>query len=173
MRILIALDRTEYAEIVAEHGFDQAVRRGAEEIHVLTVVSHEAELQATQNWLGDLTEDLADTFHWHGRSLVRHVMRGQPLPVISGVAAELAPDLVVVGRFSSPSMATALLDVIKAPVLVVNIDGHDLEPQCPSCVFERQISGGDRLFCFAHSSDRIPNLVSRLPPSYSAGSRMW
>lgn len=173
MRVLIALDRTEYAEIVAEHGFDQAVRRGADEIHVVTAVSHPGELEPTLNWLGDLTEDLAETFHWHGRALHRHVLRGDPFEVISQTASELAPDLVVVGRFSSPSLATRLLDAIRAPVLVINIEGHDLEPQCPSCVFQRQLSGGERLFCAAHTSDRIPNLVSRLPPSYSTGSRMW
>ena len=173
MRLLIALDRTEYAEIVAEHGFDQAVRRGADEIHVVTAVTHERELEPTLNWLGDLTEDLADTFHWHGRTLHRHVLRGDPVEVIAGTAAELSPDLIVVGRFSSPSIATRLLDIVRAPVLVINIEGHDLEPQCPSCVFERQISGGERLFCFAHSSDRMPDLVSRVPPSYNVGSRMW
>jgi hypothetical protein len=170
MRILIALDRSEYAEIVLEHGLDQAARQPAAELHVVTVVE-EGDAAEVRAALDVLVRDALDAFGMTGRRCVLHVVRGRPAPAIGALASQLAADLVVIGRFDVPSAADTLIEVVDSPILVVGVDGVVLDPQCPACRTVR--SGGERLFCDAHEGDRMPNLLGRLPPADTIGSRIW
>lgn len=172
MRILIALDRSEYAEIVLEHGLDQAARAPGAELHVVTVVESTDAAEARRA-LDALVRDALDAFGMAGRRCLLHVVRGRTAPAIGALATELAADLVVIGRFDVPSAADTLIEIIDRPTLVVGIDGPVLEPQCPACRVVRRDSAGERLFCDAHAGDRMPDLVGRLPPADTIGSRIW
>ncbi len=174
MRILIATDRSEYGPIVIEHGLDQAVRTGADDLHVMTVVPTEHELSAGEAWIDATTRDLLDTFDCEGRSLTRHVRCGIALVEIVRLARDLRPDLLVIGRFGVPSHAEVILEMVDVPTLVVGLEGHDLEPQCPDCGRIRKWTNAERLFCERHAGDYLPDLGLRLPPStYVASAGLW
>ncbi len=175
MRILIAIDRSEYAEIVIEDGLDEAVRSHADEIHFLTAVDSEDlnELSAARTWLDSATCDPIDTFKCTDRKSTLHVRSGRPVAVIARVVAELQPDLLVIGRFGIASIADILLGLIHTPTLVIGLEGRVLEPQCQECGKVRQESDGERLFCDRHSGDYSPNLAMRLPSWTNMGSRLW
>jgi len=173
MRILIATDRSEYGPIVIEHGLDQAARTGADDLHFLTVVPSEYELSGGEAWLHATTSDLIEAFGWEGR-VTRHVRCGLVPVEIVRLSRELRPDLLVIGRFGVPSHAEVILETVEAPTLVVDAEGHDLEPQCPDCGRIRKWTNAERLFCERHAGDRVPNLGNRLPPStYVAGGGLW
>lgn len=173
MKVLIALDRSEYAEIVLEHGLDQAVRGGALELHVVTAIENEGDADAARAWLGAMVRDGLDAFRLHDRSIELHVPRGLPAAAIATLANELGPDLLVIGRFHVPSESDVIIDAVECPTLVVGIEGHLLEPQCPACRVVRRESQGSRWFCDQHAGDRIPDLVMRVPPSTTFASRLW
>ena len=172
MRILVALDRSEYSQIVVEHAADQAVRRGATELHVVTVVAEAEEIEGAGSWARSLVTEALDDFGSHIPFTV-HVRCGIPAVAIAAIAIELSPDLVVVGRFHPRSVSEEVLELVEYPTLVVGIDGHVLEPQCPACGQVRIATKGEQLFCDEHSGDEMPALASRLPPSTHVGSRMW
>lgn len=173
--IVIAVDRSEYSEIVVEHGLDAAVRAGPCDVHVVTVVEEQTEAADVHRWLHTFVGEAVDAFglgvDW---STTAHVRHGDPVEQLRRVVSELGADLLVIGRFD-PHRATSerLLEVIDRPTLVVGIDGTVLEPQCPACMDERRASNGERLFCADHSADDVPDLVSRLPPPGTHGSRLW
>lgn len=172
MRLAIALDHSEYAEIVLEHGLDEAVRRGADEVHLITIaVAGEAE-EAAREAVEGLLPDALDAFRYAGRVSV-HARSGDAAHVIGTVVHELAPDLLVIGRFHTPSVSDELVNRIGVPMLVVGIDGTVLEPQCPACTRVRRETDGEQMFCAEHVSDRGPNLTTRLPSSTYIPSRMW
>ena len=50
-RIVVALDGSEYAEIVVEHALDQAARHDPVDLHLLTVVNNAADVEAAKVWL--------------------------------------------------------------------------------------------------------------------------
>jgi nucleotide-binding universal stress UspA family protein len=172
MRILTALDRSEYAEIVLEHGLDQAAREPTAELHFVSVVPDERETDVAQQWLKGVVHDGLDTFGLAARSVALHVRRGRPAPAIAALARELPADLLVVGRFHVPSEADLLVDIIQCPLLVVGIEGDDLAPQCADCGAVRIASDGELLFCDRHKGDRI-DLMSRVPTSTYIASRLW
>jgi nucleotide-binding universal stress UspA family protein len=169
MRILIAIDRSEYSEIVVEHGLDQAVRLGASELHFVTVVTNAVEMEATRTWLTEVARDALETFHCRA-DVTLHVRCGIPAVAIASVAIEITAGLIVVGRFRD-SVSAELLELTEYPTLVVGIDGPVLEPQCPACGRARMASNG--LFCEAHHDDVLPDLATRVPPSFQGGSRLW
>lgn len=174
MRILIATDRSEYGPIVVEHGLDQAVRTGADDLHVMTVVPTEHELSGGDAWLETTTRDLVDAFGCEDRHISRHVRCGIAPVEIVRLARDLRPDLLVIGRFGVPSHAELILDTAKVPTLVVGPEGHEVEPQCPDCSRIRAWTGAERLFCERHAGGNVPDLVMRLPPStYVAGSGLF
>jgi nucleotide-binding universal stress UspA family protein len=172
MRILVALDRSEYSEIVLEHALDQAVRRGATELHVVTAVADAEEIGAARSWTTALVVEALDSFDCTIPFNV-HVRCGIPAVAIAASAIELNPALVVVGRFHPRSVSDEVLELVDYPTLVVGIDGHLLEPQCPACGEVRIATKGEQLFCERHSSDVLPSLASRLPSSTHVGSRLW
>lgn len=173
MQMLIALHASEYAEIVLEHGLDQAARKGATDLHFVTVVATDEEIPSARAWLDALVRDGLDTFALGDRHVELHVVRGRTAAVIAALAADLAVDLLVIGQFHVPSEADILVSIVERPVLVIGIDGHVLEAQCPACREVRETTAGEQLFCAEHSSDRLPDLTSRVPPHGNLSSRMW
>lgn len=173
MKILTALHRSEYAEIVLEHGLDQAVRHPGAELHFVTVIDDSADPEATRAWLGAMAREGQDTFGLSDRRVVLHVRRGRPAVEIAAVATEVAADLLVLGRFHVPSESDIVIGIVECPTLVVDIEGHALEPQCQACRTARRESDGERLFCAEHTGGRMPDLLTRLPPSQTFGSRIW
>ncbi|CAN5910755.1 hypothetical protein BH11MYX3_BH11MYX3_14770 [soil metagenome] len=175
VRILIAIDRSEYAEIVIEHGLDQAVRTDARELHFLTAVesAKESGLAAAHAWLEAATREPIEAFGCGDRNISLHTVRGRVVSVIAELTAELEPDLLVIGRFGVPSNADIILEVVRAPTLVVGVEGTVLDPQCEECRQVREESEGERLFCERHTGDYAPDLAMRLPSSTSLGSRLW
>jgi nucleotide-binding universal stress UspA family protein len=171
MRILIAVDRSEYAEIVVEHGVDQAVRAGEVELHVTTIVPDEADVGATRAWLEAMMYEALEDFGLEGTPITAHVMAGdEPAPAVCALAQSLGADLLVLGRFGAPSEAGRFVRLAPCPTLVIGIDGVVLDAQCPACEAVRHRSDAETLFCEKHAGDRIPDLVTRLP-STSIGSR--
>jgi nucleotide-binding universal stress UspA family protein len=173
MRILIAIDRSEYAEIVIEHGLDQAVQRGADDLHFFTAVEADDQIDEAGRWLEAAARDGLDAFGCADRQVTLHVRRGAPLPAIVTLTRELAPDLLALGRFHAPSTSDAIEDLVDCPTLVVGIEGAVLEPQCPACRRVRRESEGQQLFCESHAGDYAPDLVTRLPLTTQLRSRLW
>ncbi|MGE0400442.1 MAG: universal stress protein [Kofleriaceae bacterium] len=174
MRILIATDRSEYGPIVIEHGLDQAVRTGADDLHFVTVVPDEHQMSAGAAWLESTAREMCDAFGCENRKATFHVLTDLAPIAIGKLVMQLRPDLLVIGRFGVPSHADVILDTIDVPTLVVGAEGPDLEPQCPDCGRIRRSTGAERLFCERHTGGEVPDLVSRLPPSsYVAGGGLW
>jgi nucleotide-binding universal stress UspA family protein len=174
MRILIATDRSEYGPIVIEHGLDQAVRTGADDLHFVTVVPNEHELAGGAAWLQATARELCDVFDCTSRKATFHVLTDIAPIAIAKLARELRPVLLVIGRFGVPSHADVILETVDVPTLVVGPEGHDLEPQCPDCGRIRKWTNAERLFCDRHAGDKLPDLVMRLPTShYVAGTGLW
>jgi hypothetical protein len=173
MRILTALDQSEYAEIVLEHGLDEAVRRDAGILHFITTVDDDAKLDDAREWLTSVVGEGLETFGIVDRLVTVHAVRGEPVAQIALLASQIRPALLVVGRFGSPSHSDPLIDIVECPILVVGLDGPVLDPQCPACAAVRKASEGDVLFCDAHAGDRMLELSSRLPMHSMTGSRMW
>ena len=164
MKILTALDLGEYAEIVLEHALDRAASEPEAELHFVTVIGTDDDALGTHRWLDRTVREGLDEFALTGRTYSLHVVRGEPLDVIAVLVAELAADLLVIGRFHVPSLSDDFSEVIASPTLIVGIDGVITEAQCPLCRLVRHASEGERLFCVHHAGDRVPDLVTRLPP---------
>jgi len=170
MKILIALDRTEYAEIVAEHGFNEAARTGADEIHTLTVVDSEASIGPALDWQSEATHDLIDAFRVSERTIIHHAVVGHPADAIVRACPQLHPDILVMGRFRHPQIVDYVLDHVTCPVLVVGFQGPELAPQCPKCSEVRHLSQGQQLLC----DDHRDGLGSGMPASVLAeASHFW
>jgi nucleotide-binding universal stress UspA family protein len=172
-RIVIPLDRSEYAELVLEHALDQAVRHDDPDLHFLTVVSDRGDdPKEAQRQLAGVVLDGLETFRgdraW--RSFL-HVRDGEPAAEIANLAAEVAADLVVIGRFGGhrTPLAERLIHRVNCPILVVGLSGHALasERPCPACAALREESDGTRWFCAAHASPGRLRLTELLPSSAS------
>jgi len=182
-RIVIALDDSEYSEIVLEHALDQASRHDAPDLHVLAVVDDRTDMTITKTWLATEVLEGLDAFRagrpdWRTRL---HVRCGDPAEEIANLAAEIDADLVVIGRYGlhhpRHSVADAVVAKAICPALVVGLTGHpvDVEAACAACVAVREDSDGERWFCAAHSApDRL--WLSTLVPSSVAlthGGPLW
>ncbi|HEU0031884.1 MAG TPA: universal stress protein [Kofleriaceae bacterium] len=173
MRILTALDRSEYAEIVLEHAIDQAARHPGAELHFAIVIDDDRQEAEARAWLDATVREGLETFGMATSPATLHVRRGLPAATVAALATELAADLLVIGRFEVPSASDIITQIADCPMLVVGIDGPVLEPQCPDCAEVRRASDGEQLFCERHHSERMPGLVTRLPPSTVIASRLW
>jgi hypothetical protein len=171
MKVLTALDRSEYAEIVLEHGIDQVVRRPTAELHVVTALPDRRDEDLTRTRLETMSREALDAFGQTGRSFRVHVVTGRPAPAICALAQKLGADLLVVGRFHVPSEGDTFTWLAPCPTLVVGPDGIELEPQCRDCEEIRRSTHAEQLFCPRHTSDRLPDLVTRLP--VTEVSRPW
>ncbi len=169
--IVIAVDGSEYSEIVAEHGFDQAARHDTPDLHFVTVVKpKERDIEPTKQWLSRLVVEGLEAFRngrdWHARI---HVRAGEPAEEIANLAEEIGAQLIVVGRYGTHgrhSVPERLLDLTACPTLSVGLTGLEVdpEPQCPDCVAVRADSDGERWFCAAHVAPDRVRLSLLVPP---------
>jgi hypothetical protein len=109
-----------------------------------------------------------------------HVIEGDPATEISQLAADLAADLIVIGRFGvhdpRNKIATHVLESAPCPTLVVNLLEHPVEinPQCPACVEVREESDGERWFCADHTdTDRLRLSTVLGAGSLTHGGPLW
>lgn len=182
-RIVVGLDGSEYAEIVLEHAFDQAARHDSPDLHLVSIVGDERELDRTKQWLARIALEGLDAFGeraspWSTRL---HVRVGKPEREIANIANEVDADLLVIGNYGvhrhRKSTATRIMERVACPTLVLGLSGHvvEVEPQCPACVLVRESTDGERWFCDAHTSDhelRLSTLVPRGAP-LTHGGTMW
>ena len=182
-RIVIALDGSEYSEIVLEHGLDQAARHDAPDLHVLAVVRDPSECDATKQWLATAVLEGLDSFRagrpdWRTRL---HVCVGRPAEEIPDLAAEVDADLLVIGHYglhhSRRSVTDAVIAAATCPTLVVGLSGHIVETEqpCPDCAAERERTDGEHWFCAGHSAPGRLRLSSLLPASSQSagGGLLW
>ena len=187
-RIVIALDLSEYAEIVLEHALDQAARHDSPDLHFLQVLEHgggDEQVERAQAALGQLTLQGLETFgqrgeNWRARL---HVRSGKAHEEIVNLANEIDADLVVVGRFGSHrtlgtlgSTAHRVLENAPCATLAVTLVDRAVDvPQCPQCVRVRAETDGESWFCTAHSApDRVTLATTFLPTStWTGGGTMW
>lgn len=173
MKIVTALDRSEYAEIVLEHGLDQATRHPSAELHFVTAIGDEREREDARRWLEAFVREGLDTFGQSERAFAVHVVDGPPAAAIAKLARDLGAELLVIGRFHVPSEAERMLWLVRCPVLVVGADGVELEPQCPACEDVRRRTNAEQLFCARHVSDRVHDLATRVSAIDPAAHRRW
>lgn len=162
-RIVIALDGSEYSNIVLEHALDQAARHDTVDVHVVRVVTDkDAPLDPIKTWLADSVRDGLDSFRrapteWRIRL---HVRCGRAEEEIANLAGEVAADLLVVGRYGlhHPFHSTAdrVIALAECPTLVIGLAGHEVDPapQCAACVQLREDTDAERLFCDEHTDTR-------------------
>jgi nucleotide-binding universal stress UspA family protein len=187
-RIVVALDLSEYAEIVLEYALDQAARHSAPDLHFIHVVDddHEETVQSAKQELARLVFGGLDNIgrgpDWRARL---HLRAGKPHEEIVALAGELDAHLVVCGRFGvrrtwrrHASTAHRIIDTAHCPVFAVNLVDRPIETveQCAACVAVRAESDGERWFCAAHSApDRetlaTTSLFSSLPRT--GGGPLW
>ena len=163
-KIVIALDRSEYSEIVLEHGLDQAARHDASEIHFLTIAKRHDDVDQLRSWLTSHVKEGLSSFHGTPDSWRTHVhlRDGKPAEEIVSFAAEIKANLLVIGRYGMHrwrrSIADQVMEAAPCPTLVVGLTENfvETEKQCADCVEVRALSEGERWFCEAHSgSDRL------------------
>jgi nucleotide-binding universal stress UspA family protein len=171
-RIVVALDASEYSEIVLEHAIDQAARHESAELHVIRVIPPGADLDASHRRLAAEMAQGLELLGGHGpdgRSRL-HVIEGKPEEEIVALAADVRADLIVIGRFEVSAKRGSVADRVIAhapcPTLVVGLTEHEIEsqPQCPACVEVRAESDGERWFCDEHLDGRR-RLTLPLPSS--------
>jgi nucleotide-binding universal stress UspA family protein len=182
-RIVIALDGSQYSEIVLEHGLDQAARHDAPDLHILVVVDHPGECDATKTWLATAALEGLESFRagrpdWRTRL---HVRVGRPEEEIVNLAAEVDADLLVIGRYGLHHWRRSIADTVIAsatcPTLVVGLAGHtvDAAPVCAECAAVREQSDGERWFCARHTAPdrlRLSTLVPHSSPP-TRGGPLW
>lgn len=185
-RIVVALDLSEYAEIVLEHALDQAARHGAPDLHFVTVQeARGAPLDELKSRLAALVyQGLAlfpkDGPNWRARL---HVRTGRADEQILELADEVNADLIVLGRFGVHrgarfgTIANRVASAAPCPTLVVGLGERAPAAEgCADCVAVREESDGERWFCAAHSApDRAGLATFRVPlaTDFTGGGPMW
>lgn len=182
-RIVIALDGSEYSEIVLEHGLDQAARHDAPDLHVLVVVDEPSDCDLTKQWLATTVLEGLESFRagrpdWRTRL---HVRVGRAAEEIPDLAAEVDADLLVIGRYGlhhpRRSVADDVLAAATCPTLIVGLAGHIIEPEtpCADCAAVRERTDGERWFCAGHSAPGRLRLSALLPSSAqpAGGGLLW
>jgi nucleotide-binding universal stress UspA family protein len=184
-RIVVALDLSEYSEVVLEHALDQAARHAAPDLNFLHVVANEADVDAMKQRLSELVLpalDGLDATDWRARM---HVRVGVAHEEIANLADELRAQLIVMGRFGTHpqrhlgAVASRVLAATTCPTLVVGLfdESLDATAQCSECVAIRAESDGERLFCATHAApDRMsvsPLLAHGVTWTGGGGGSMW
>jgi len=181
-RIVVALDLSEYAEIVLEHALDQAARHDQPELHFVTVVSGEPAVTGTKERLAELVLEGLDTFRdhhldWRARL---HVRTGKPAEEIVELAEDVRADLIVVGRFGEKrrrlgTTAQQVLELARCPTLAINLVDRPIESeaQCPDCVQVRADTDGESWFCAKHAGDRRTTTLLLPSTTWTGGTLMW
>lgn len=185
-RIVVALDLSEYAEIVLEHAIDQAARHDAPDLHFIHVIDGKATAdvnEAKTRLAGLVLPLLCDlaSVDWRARL---HVRRGPAAQTICDLAAELRANLIVVGRFGVHSkhhalgaIASRVLTGASCPTLVVGMN-EDTAPSvavCEACAAVREDSDGEQWFCQRHrAEDRVSLASVFVPgPTWTGGGLLW
>lgn len=172
-RIVAVLDRSELSEIVLEHALDHARRHPAPEIHFLTILEdpHASIDDAKERMTAQVLEDveLFQRLHpdWSGHLHVQYGWADREIPAF---ARHIGANLIVMGVTDD---IAEILKTAPCPTLVVTLDEPGLETgMCPDCAMVRAETGGERLFCEFHSSDR---LSTRLPNSsmFTGSPVLW
>lgn len=174
--IVIALDDSEYAEIVLEHALDLAGRHADPALHFVRVVKRQSDLEAEQQRLTDEVIEGLQTFSLQdGKCLSRvHVRAGDPVDEITNLTYEVRAKLLVIGRYGKHhrfrSTAERVIDTVQCPTLVVGLSGDtvDTQEQCPKCVELRETTDGERWFCSAHAAPDRMRLSSLVPGTTSS-----
>ena len=184
-RIVVALDLSEYAEIVLEHALDQAARHDAPDLHFVTVQApHGAPVDELKARLAALVYQGLELFkgdapNWRARL---HVRIGDPAEALLELASEVNADLIVVGRFGlhrAPrrlgSVASRVVEGAPCPTLVVGLSEHVVPPKdaCGDCVAIREESDGERWFCAAHHAPDRVGLSISVALNFTGGGPMW
>ena len=182
-RVVVALDLSEYSEIVLEHALDEAARHAPPDLHFVTVLDDpRADLDDAKMRLGALVLPAFEDFDcgdWRARL---HVRVGKPHEEITDLAAEIRAQLVVVGNFGvhgrkwAASVANKMLETATCPTLVVGLSDQspDKVRQCPDCVAARAESDGVQWFCAAHAApDRVSHATVFVTSASPGGGLMW
>jgi nucleotide-binding universal stress UspA family protein len=172
-QLVVALDLSDYSEVVLEEALDQATRYPVLDLHVLTVLlpprrrehKEHAELEErSKQRLHELVTEGLDKFG-HGEGKLNgwrvrlHLRQGVPAEEIAGLAAEVDADLLVLGRFGlhargrDQSVADRVLPMVGCPTLVVQMPGFEARDKlgCADCAEVRRESNGESWFCPAHA----------------------
>ena len=182
-RIVVALDGSEYSEIVLENAFDQAARHDQPDLHLVTIVDAEADVAFTKRWLARIALEGLDEFSDH-RDAWRtrlHVRVGEAAAEIANLANEVDADLLVVGNYgvheTRKPIAARIIERVSCATLIVGLTGHavEAEPPCRACVAIRESSDGERWFCEAHTSERELRLSTLVPRGLplTHGGPLW
>jgi nucleotide-binding universal stress UspA family protein len=186
-RIVIALDLSEYSQIVLEHGLDQAVRAESTDLHFLSVVSEDIQVEATKLALAKLVlpalEDVSAYMDWR---MHLHVRVGPAAKEIAALADDVRAHLIVIGRFGTHhprrrlgSVASKVIDLAPCPTLVVGLTTFSAEAdaQCPACVEVRAESAAEQWFCGEHQAPDRQRLTALVTPNLirtgGGGGPMW
>ena len=182
-RIVVALDGSQYSEIVLEHALDQAARHEATDLHLVTIANSADDIERRQRWIAQTALTGLDDFAQHqGQWRTRlHVRVGKVAEEIGDLAGEVDADLLVIGHFGvsdgRKSVAGRIIERVSCPTLIVGLAGHAVEasPQCPDCMAVREKTDGERWFCDRHRGHedlRLSTLVGRGGPSMHGGT-LW
>jgi nucleotide-binding universal stress UspA family protein len=185
-RMVVALDLSEYAEIVLEHALDQAARHGSPDLHFIAVQeSKHVELGDVKAQLAALVYPGLELFkgtatNWRAHL---HVRTGRPDEEIVELAGEVQADLVIVGRFgvhgdrrTLGSIAERVVASVSCPVLVIGLTERAVPAldACADCAQAREESAGERWFCAAHSAPDRMGMTTRVSSTGFTGSGpMW
>lgn len=172
--MVIAIDDSEYAPIVLQHGLDLAGRRGLVDLHLISVRGDDGvDMDAAKARLAGQVGEELDAFRAvaEGWRVRLHVRTGRAAEEIAGLAGEVGAELIVIGRFGVQrtkrrlgSTAEQTLALAPCPTLVVQL--VDREPDsamaCPACVELRAESEGERWFCADHAAPERVGMASTL-----------
>ncbi len=184
-RMVVALDLSEYSEVVLEHALDLAARHDTCDIHVLVVHEPSQSLDDEKQQLVALTRDKLVTFHaaQHDWRVHLHARMGDSADQIAALAGEAQADVIVLGRFGRHrssrrlgGVAERVLAQAPCSTLVVQLTDQGIEahPQCPECVVVRRDSDGERWFCDAHlDPDRRVSMRFPMAVDFMDGGLMW
>ncbi|MEZ4403563.1 MAG: universal stress protein [Kofleriaceae bacterium] len=181
--MVVALDLSEYAEVVLEHALDLAARHDACTLHLLVVHTDAGEVDDNKQRLVALTRDKLSAFEAprHDWRVHLHARSGDSADQIAALAGEARADVIVLGRFGRHQakrrlggVAERVLAQAPCSTLVVQLTDHAVETQaqCPDCVTVRSASEGERWFCDAHlAPDRAVSV--RMPMALDLTGGMW
>ena len=180
--LLVAVDLSEYAEIVLEHAIDQAARHDDVDLHVVTVVRRGADVADIKRQLTELVPPALETLSGRPWRAHVHVRAGHPANEIAVLAADVRAQLIVIGRFGLHrgrlgSVAAAVIAEAPCPTLVVGLvdNSPDSVVQCDACVAIRAATDGESWFCAAHAApDRdLPVTAFAQSTTFTDGGLMW
>lgn len=184
-RMVVALDLSEYSDVVIEHALDLAARHEACDLHVVVVHEPDTTMEDEKQRLVALLRDKLQTFRAaeHDWQVRLHVRVGDTADQIGALAGEAQADVIVIGRFGRHRVLRRVGGVTervlaRAPcsTLVVQLTDQavEAEPQCPECVAVRKESNGENWFCAAHHApDRAVSILFPMATSFTDGGLMW